>query len=79
MYEIEYIKWMDAEGSEGWHRKGHDYEMCICHCIGFVVHETDDLLVIAQTVAKDGMHNNRSKIPKACILKRQKVIVPALA
>lgn len=73
---IEHIKWVDAEGSDGWHRMGQEeYKICILESVGFVVHEDDDLLVIAQTIAKDNMHNTRSKIPKACIVERHKLKV----
>ena len=74
MIEAEHITWMDAEGSDGWHRTGQEkYEVCILNSVGFVVHEDDVLLVIAETVSKDGMHTNRSKIPKVCILERHKI------
>jgi len=72
---IEYVEWVDAAGCEGWHAPGQkEYKICRVASVGFVVHEDDELLVLAQTFsAEDGMHNNRSKIPKVCITKRQKL------
>jgi len=75
IFDVEVVSWLDAETSAGWHWKDTEaYLLSPVETIGFVVKETKDLLVLAQTVANDGWHNNRSKIPKSLITKRKKLI-----
>jgi len=66
------IRWDDAETSGGWEQAT---DLAPKHAeaitVGFLVAETADHVVIANTVGEDGSTNGRIQIPSKMILKRR--------
>ena len=66
------IRWDDAETSGGW-EQSTDLHPTHAEAItvGFLVAETENHIVIANTVGEDGSTNGRIQIPVKMILKRK--------
>lgn len=72
-YKINYVYWIDSSSRSGWNDRPtkdwtmHDLE---CHSVGWVIQETKELLVIAQSYSND-QHGDIMAIPKSQIKKRK--------
>lgn len=68
-----YIEWLDSAGLPGWQsvEKVGDFAAkvdCMCISVGLVVAESEDVIVIAQSVSSEGIILNPTAIPQRSIL-----------
>lgn len=74
---IVYIEWLDAGGIQGWHDRQaviDDSSLPLCTTVGFVLHETDAMLVVAQNYDKDSDKvGETTSIPRSVIQFQQEL------
>jgi hypothetical protein len=68
---VAHIEWIDSEADIGWEKPEYESDwLGRCHSVGFVVAETDNYVVLANSVESDhGECNGRISIPRSSILK----------
>ena len=71
MNRIERIDWLDSCSHDGWHSAGDiAYEPVKCVTVGYLVHETDTSVTLAQSVHDGDQRAGVMTIPKAVIQTR---------
>lgn len=52
------VTWLDHWGSDHWRKydPDEDGKLLVCHSIGYLIDETKDTYVLAQTYAQDNSH-----------------------
>lgn len=68
--EIKTVKWSDSASYRGWRSEEEVKKLrpLSCTTIGFLIDETDEFIVLSQTVADDGDLSETIVIPKICII-----------
>ena len=61
------VVWSDSNTLHGWQYGEYRAELAECETLGFITEETDDKLVVSQTVSGYGAHMGITVIAKGCI------------
>lgn len=62
------VDWIDAETSQGWeHLDEEKPTVPEVVTVGFLIKETEDVLLVASTIGHDRSHNSRIGIPKGMV------------
>ncbi len=61
------VCWNDSNFLHGWQYGEYSAELAPCETLGFIIEETEEKLVIAQTISKFGAHMGIIVIDKGCI------------
>ncbi len=73
-FDVVKCYWRDAQTYDTWHELSEIEDECPLICsVGFLVKSTKDIIVIATTVAMDGMSNAGISIPIGMIEKMEKL------
>jgi len=73
-YDLVEVIWDDAAGlRDGWTAKHEKPEPYIALSVGFLIHDGDDHILIAQDTDSEGSHNGRTQIPRGMV-KKMKVL-----
>lgn len=76
--EVRYVEWIDAAHKEGWLDPDvelKEFGVSNCKIVGFVIRETDEELLLAQSV--DTRHGNVDSvmaIPKVAIVRQSTIL-----
>ena len=70
--ELRLVTWVDAAHTEGWvdpdEAEFADFGVSVCRCVGFVIRENDDEILLAQSVDdRHGRIDAVMAIPKVAI------------
>ena len=74
-YKMVLVKWVDSNTLHGWQYGEYPAELAICETLGFVIEDTDEKLVIAQTVSEYGAHMGITIIAKGCLRQEKEIRV----
>lgn len=67
-FPIVQVIWTDAETSQGWeHMDEEKPTVPEVVTVGFLVKESDSVVLVASTIGHDRSHNSRISIPKGMI------------
>lgn len=74
-YRLEQIDWEDANSQGAWHRLDKDYQatLLVVHSTGWLIKETEKIVVLAQQMSANGSFADTITIPKNCIMRRCKL------
>ena len=61
------VEWVDSNTLHGWQYGEYPTELARCETLGFVMEETGEKLVVAQTISGYGAHMGITVIAKGCI------------
>ena len=65
------VRWRDNCHSVGWKDAGTvDTRVIEIESVGYLIHEDNDIIVVAQSVSDDNDCNDRLTILKICVLER---------
>lgn len=67
------VEWVDAAHTDGWVDPDDldDFGVSLCQCVGFVLRDTDDELLLAQSVdTRHGKVDSMMAIPKVAVVRR---------
>lgn len=74
-YPIERVTWVDSASIDAWHSleelKRLTSEVYACVSVGYLVHETEDSIVVASTTGEQERLCSAMQIPKVAILRRE--------
>lgn len=61
------VRWKDSNALHGWQYGEYKADLAPCETLGYITEETEDKLVLAQTISEYGAHMNILIIAKGCI------------
>lgn len=67
-YPLVRVDWIDAETSQGWeHPDEEKPTVPEVVTVGFLIKESEDVILIASTIGHDRSHNSRISIPRGMV------------
>ena len=66
------VDWIDATSYSGWReRKDFLKSPCVlCRTVGYLVGDDGECLKMAGSCSDEGIYNDRSAIPKGCVIRK---------
>lgn len=67
------VKWQDSSSEGSWSIHPERHTLSVCTTVGYVVHKTDDRVVIAASKDDTGANSQRMAIPRSVITDARKL------
>jgi len=67
------VEWTDAGCDSSWQTPGTILTPSKCHTAGWLLHQDDDMLMVAATFTENGDFNQTMSIPRGMVVKVENV------
>ena len=66
-FQMVLVEWLDSNELHGWQYGEYPAELAYCKSLGYIIDNTDEKLVLSQTISDYGAHMGITIIAKGCV------------